>query len=404
MFARELIASRELIFASRDLEPADRRSLVSSGEAIRADHSIGFLGFGAFGQSCRESRYMRAGANDGGKRAVPAPRWNWSGVQAIDFRGRSQEDLRRIAKQVPHRRSSIDKIVARLRELRGRHHRHLLQDELGPTRAERAQALKALIEQVDALRAELESLAPELRALLAEELLADWSPAPPFEVDPFDSYAADKDAVEAVATATASLRQDLSRAGTADGGDTLHKVCSTAGRAAMYLSSLDSTTDADVAFGALSTDVTPAAGPANAIAVLAERLRRLRLRFERELVRLNAIKGPESSLSLELLVAQICDMWRQETGGRVTANPYRRYDYTGRPQTEVGRFVLQVVEALQPSKAWIGRHRAAASQKRAMIVMGARGFRAQAVHTAMRKYVAAGKPAVGPVFRPKHTL
>ena len=168
--------------------------------------------------------------------------------------------------------------------------------------------------------------------------------------------------------------------------------------------STDSTTDADVAFAARSTDIAPAASPANAIAVLAERLRRLRLRFERELVRLNAIKGPESSLSLELLVAQICDMWSQETGRHITANPYRRYDYTGRPQTEAGRFVLQVVEALQPSKAWIGRHRAAASHKRAMIVMGARGFQAQADHTAMRKYMAAQKLAAGRVVRPKHTL
>ena len=67
-------------------------------------------------------------------------------------------DLRRIATRLPQRQSSIDRIVARLRELRGRYHRHLLQDEFGPTWAERAQALKALIEQVDALRAEVECL------------------------------------------------------------------------------------------------------------------------------------------------------------------------------------------------------------------------------------------------------
>jgi hypothetical protein len=39
-----------------------------------------------------------------------------------------------------------------------------------------------------------------------------------------------------------------------------------------------------------------------------------------------------------------------------------------------------------------------------MIVIAPRGFQAQAVHTAMRKYVAAGKPARGRVFRRKHTL
>jgi hypothetical protein len=280
----------------------------------------------------------------------------------------------------------------------------LSQDEFGPTRAERARALKALIEQVDALRAEVESLEPQLRALLAEELLAYRSPAPPIASHPVDSHTADKEAVEAVVTATAFLRQDLSRAGRADEADALDKLCSTVGRAAMYLSSLDSTTDVDVVVGARSTDLAPVADSADAIMVLTEQLRRLRLRLERELVRLNAIKGPESSVSLELLVAQICEMWRLETGQPVTANPYRRYDYTGRPQTDAGRFVLQAVEALRPSKAWIGRYGAVASVKRAMIVMSAPGSRAQAVHTAMRKYVAAQKSAVGRRFRGKHTL
>lgn len=184
----------------------------------------------------------------------------------------------------------------------------------------------------------------------------------------------------------------------------MNKLCSTAGRAATFLSSLNSTTDGDVALAARSTDLTPVADPADAIAVLAEQLQRLRLRFERELVRLNAIKGPELSVSLELLVAQICDMWRQETGRPVTANPYCGYDYTGHPQTDAGRFVLQVVEAMQPSKTWVDPYRAAASQKRPMSVMAPRGFQAQAVHTSMRKHVAAGKRARERVFRRKHTL
>src|SRR5271170_278899 len=117
-------------------------------------------------------RHVSTRATDNGKRAAPTPRWNWSGVQVIDFRGRSQMDLRLVAKLLPQRQSSIDEIVARLREMRGRYHRYLSQDEFGPTRAERAQALKVLIQQVDALWAEVKFLAPQLRALLAEELLA----------------------------------------------------------------------------------------------------------------------------------------------------------------------------------------------------------------------------------------
>jgi len=65
----------------------------------------------------------------------------------------------------------------------------------------------------------------------------------------------------------------------------------------------------------------------------------LRSRFEFALTRLRRRKGPEARLSFRLLVWQLCDLWRGETGGPVTANPVMLGAYTGRPQSAAGRFV-----------------------------------------------------------------
>ncbi len=49
-------------------------------------------------------------------------------------------------------------------------------------------------------------------------------------------------------------------------------------------------------------------------------------------------------------------------------------------------------EALQPSAAWIDEHKAVEPHMRAAIMMLPPGHRVQAVHSAMRAYVAADRP------------
>ena len=68
-----------------------------------------------------------------------------------------------------------------------------------------------------------------------------------------------------------------------------------------------------------------------------------------------------------LLVSQLCDLWRRETGQPVTANPVRCGAYTRRPQSAPGRFVFAGVEALQPTAAWIDEHEAVGAHMRAAI-------------------------------------
>ncbi len=64
----------------------------------------------------------------------------------------SEIDLRAL---LPGHHSPIEQIVLSLRDLGGRYHRYLHQDELGPTRAERMAALRLLLDQSDLLSAQL---------------------------------------------------------------------------------------------------------------------------------------------------------------------------------------------------------------------------------------------------------
>ncbi len=123
-------------------------------------------------------------------------------------------------------------------------------------------------------------------------------------------------------------------------------------------------------------------------------VRRLHSRFKLALIHLGRRKGPEPRLSLGLLVWQLCDLWRLETGRAVTANPVKLGDYTGRPQSASGRFVCAAVEALQPSAAWIDEHKAVEPHMRAMIMMLPPGHRVQAPMAKLtRKAEVPGYPA-----------
>ena len=166
---------------------------------------------------------------------------------------------------------------------------------------------------------------------------------------------------------------------------------------------LDTTTDGDVVIDAGSAGPVPANNSADPFIAVCAPVRRLCSRFELALTRLRRRKGPEARLSLGLLVSQLCDLWRRETGQPVTANPIRLGIYTGRPESASGCFVYEAVEALQPTAAWIAEHEAAGAHMRAAIITRPPGGRVQAVHSAMRGYVAADRvdPSVRRRGRPR---
>jgi hypothetical protein len=62
------------------------------------------------------------------------------------------------------------------------------------------------------------------------------------------------------------------------------------------------------------------------------------------------------------------------------------------PESPAGRFVLAVVEALQPSESWMAQHLRADAAVRALKVDASPAYRARMVYFAMRDYVAHHPP------------
>ena len=259
------------------------------------------------------------------------PRWGWSGVREIVPPLWSDAELRRIADLLPSRRSSIDGIVAELHAFGGRYHRNLHQDEFGPTRAERMQALRDLLVHLDALSFRLEALSPQLRSLLSEGVLERRLAVRQLGVDPVALYSADKVAVDVLAETASDVRLTLTGVGRGDEAELIGQVCAAAGALARLLWSLDTTTDGDVAIDGGCAGPAPADNSVDPFLAAYGPVWRLHGRFASALAALRPRKGPEPRLSLGLLVAQLCDLWRRETDRPVTVNPVSLGSYVGAP-------------------------------------------------------------------------
>jgi hypothetical protein len=119
---------------------------------------------------------------------------------------------------------NLDLAWGELLVIGSRHHRNQHQDEFGPTRAERMQALRDLLDRVEVLSSRLEALPPQLRLLVSERHTEGRSPAGPINVDPVASYSADKDAIEVVLEIASDVRRDLADAGRTDDANLIGEV------------------------------------------------------------------------------------------------------------------------------------------------------------------------------------
>jgi hypothetical protein len=333
------------------------------------------------------------------------PRWGWSGAREIVPPLWSEAELRRVAGLLPSRQSSIENIVAELHAIGGRYHRNLHQDEFGPTRAERMQALRDLLVRLGVLSSRLEALPPQLQLLLSEGFLECRSAAGRLDADPVAFYSADKTAVDVVSETASDIRHSLASVGRTDEANLIREVCAAADTIVPLLWNLDTTTDGDVVIDAGSAGPEPADNSADPFIAVCAPVRRLRSRFGLALTNLRRRKGPEARLSLGQLVSQLCDLWRRETGQPVTANPVRLGIYTGRPESASGCFVCETVEALRPTATWIAEHEGAGAHIRAAIITRPPGdrHRLRAVHSAMQAYIAADRvdPSVRRRGRPR---
>jgi hypothetical protein len=322
----------------------------------------------------------------GTHRGIATPRWDWSGVDQVRVPDICGESLKKIYEMLPVKRSSPQRLASEISVLGARYHRYLHQDEFGPTRAECMAALRVMQTRVELL----DSLIGDLPQHLALELTCGSA-----EPDQSLSFRACSwsilrgwtlEQIHEAASTKLGLRSSLL---TADDLGMLQEICARAAAAMEVVSLLDTDSEGELFDDAVSTGLLIAK---NEFSIIDAPLCALKTQVGLTLDRLTRRKGPERQVSLSWLVWQACDLWTRETGAPVTNSAVRNGDYTASPESPAGRFVLAVVEALQPCETWITQHLRVDAAVRALEFAGSPSYRARMVYFAMRDYVADHPP------------
>jgi hypothetical protein len=320
--------------------------------------------------SCRlDTMTARSARNESRSNAMPL--WGWSGAEKRATLPLSDEALARLYKSLRSPRSTVAELRAKILELGARYHRYLHQDEFGPTRAERMSALRAVLAQI----AKLDSLILDLPEHLAHDLVNNFENQPLLQSWTIGQvhHAA---SIELCSRRFQRPTNDLS---------ILENFCAAAEVAIDLISSLDASSEAELLNDAFSTGVLI---ERNVFSAIDAPISALKAQVGLTLDRLGRQHGPEKQLSIWWLVWELCDLWTQETALPVTNSAVRNGDYTGSPGSPAGKFVLAVVEALQPSESWMGQHLRVDAAVRARKVAAPPANQARTVYFAMRKYVA----------------
>jgi hypothetical protein len=317
-------------------------------------------------------------------RSTATPRWGWSGAEQLSEPPLSNEVLTRLYALLVAPRSTVEEFRAKILELGARYHRYLHQDEFGPSRAERMSALRAVLIQIE----KLDSLILDLPKHLALDLVNNFDNQPLLQSLTIGQ-------IHHAANVELSSRHPHHSTSNLK---VLENICATAGAAIDLISALDTNSDGELLSDSFSTRLLI---EKNMFSVSAAPLLALKEQFGLTLNRLGARHGPEKQLSISWLVWELCDLWTHETGLPVTNSAVRNGDYTGSPESSAGKFVLAVVEALQPSESWMDLHLRTDAPVRARKVAAAPANQAGTVYSAMRKYVADHAPPGGRRGRPR---
>jgi hypothetical protein len=328
------------------------------------------------------------------RRGTAKPRWGWSGVALLTRPQLSASDID-LASLLPGHQSSEAQIVLRLCDLEARYRRYLHQDEFGPTRAERMAALRSLLEQFDLLTSRLLELPGDLQVQLSHHL-ARCAYSDERVPDNFQAYRGDVAVVQQIAEAAVGVERILHAAPIRCDWELTARLSDAAQATAELLSALDTTTAGTIAIDCPTLEIDVDIDidiDVIGFATVTARIERLRYRVGLALTRLEQRHGPERCESLRWLVWQLCDLYHRETGRRVTNSAVRAShcnasgtNYTAKPESPAGHFVLAAVEILQPSEAWAKEPDHWGAQRRAGILN--RGGLERAVYFVLREYVA----------------
>lgn len=256
-------------------------------------------------------------------------------------------------------------------------------------------ALRSLLEQFDVLMLRLHELPKDFQLQLSDHLARDANSGER-DLDNFQAYDGDVAVVRRIAEAAVGVERILHAAPIRSDRELTARLSDAAQATAELLSALDTTTA-----GTIAIDIDCPTLEIGAdididlieLATVTARIDRLRYRVGLALTRLEQRHGPERCESLRWLVWQLCDLYHRETGRRVTNSAVRAShcnasgtNYTAKPESPAGHFVLAVVEILQPSEAWAKEPDHWVAQRRARI-LNRRGLE-RAVYFVLREYVA----------------
>ena len=326
------------------------------------------------------------------RRGASEPRLGWSGVAPVTAAQLSASDLD-LGGLLPSHRSPIEEIVLELRDLGGRYHRYLHQDEFGPTRAERIAALRSVLDQLDLLLSRLNGLAGYLRLRLSGQLACRCGS---FEraIDRFHAHCDDEEAVQQVGEAAAHARSMMDASATRD-AELMDDISGAAENTSQLLLALDTTTAGAIGLDTKLSPLELAESDESDLigfGIAYARIERLRCRVVETLAGFRRRKGGERCESLRWLVCQLCELYKRETGKPVTNSGMSKNKYTSEPQSPAGQFVVAAVAALRPPETWMRGHDQWVRGTRARVLN--KGGLKRAVLYAMREYVAHDSRAV----------
>jgi hypothetical protein len=335
-------------------------------------------------------------------RLPASPQRGWSGVQILRDGREPRAKLEEIVERLPHRQSSIAHLLGELCEYGARFCSDLAQDEYGPTRAERAAALKEALEPLEQARSAIEDLGSTARHAMEEALTATRATNDYASADPLDRFEADKRHPEGLWQAAMETSQHLESCGSSTDLEVITRLGMFADQASLRLQNLDTTTDGELFLQWTTREASRDDGRGD-VGTIDGPIRRLEDRLRRELNRLSRLKGPDSRTSLPLFVARLCDLWERESGLPVTVNPYEKTQYRGLPQSEAGAFVCEVVEALKPELSEQRELMGFSGRESPPHLKSQLGWSPTAIHSAMRLYIKA-RDSNPERARKKHTL
>ena len=292
--------------------------------------------------------------------------------------------LEQILSLLPTQLLTSEDVKAQILDLGARYHRHLHQDEFGPTRAERMSALRTVLGQLEQLDSQLMKLPQHLALdLTSNSELQSWRILHCWSILRGRT-------VEQIHHAATLEFSEWYAQHSVDDLNTLKKICAAAEVAMESIAGLDTSSEDEVFVDSLCTGllITKNTQGNDVFYVGAAPVDHLKHQFRLTIDRLQHRYGPEKHISLPLLVRQLCDLWRAATGKPVTNSAVRKGRYTSCPESPAGRFVLAVVEALQPSEQWITQNLRSDATVRARKFAASTEGRARTVGIAMRKYVA----------------